>query len=230
MRARGLCGGRAFLREKKRMKTRYPIEVGIFVGLLVLLNLPIEGWRENLVLLPEAVRAGEVWRLAMFAWAHVSLYHLLLDASAFIFLYQSLRCSAPRRLLHLGVGILMSGLLPIALDPRIESIGLCGMSGVAHGLMLICGLEAASQADKKSKWLGLALFAAGLGKTILEQVTGNVLFANQHLGNVGTPIAACHFGGAVGALLSFGATHYFSARARNSLGDIFSLSRKTLLR
>lgn len=185
------------------MKARYPIEIGIFIGLLVALNFPIsEAWRANFILLPEALRGGEYWRLLTFPWVHISFYHLALDASAFIFLYQSLRSRTFARLQHLILCALFSGLIPLLVDPRIETLGLCGLSGVAHGLIFVCAFEAASRSDKRSQQLGLVLFAAALAKTIFEQVTGNVLFADQHFGNVGTPIASCHFGGAIGAIIS----------------------------
>ena len=184
------------------MKTRYPIEAGIFLGLLILLNTPFsDAWKSNFILTPGGLALGEYWRLLTFPWVHVSFYHLALDASAFILLYQSLRCGVRFRLQHLLWCAVFSGIAPLLLDPRIESIGLCGLSGVAHGLMLLCGLEAASQADKKSKWLGVTLFGGALAKTLFEQFSGNPFFAN-HLGNVGTPIAACHLGGMLGALFS----------------------------
>jgi hypothetical protein len=39
--------------------------------------------------------------------------------------------------------------------------------------------------------------------SICEAVTGDVLFASWHLGSLGTPVAECHAGGVLGALLAW---------------------------
>src|SRR5688572_15031172 len=97
--ARPFRGPRFFIGQRQ-MKTRF--EIGIFIGLLILLNIPFsEGWKSNFTLFPQALESGEWWRLLTFPWVHISFYHLLLDASAFILLYQTLRCSFRLRLQHL---------------------------------------------------------------------------------------------------------------------------------
>ena len=49
--------------------------------------------------------------------------------------------------------------------------------------------------------LGLASLALVVGKSGFEAVTGRIPFAWLHLGWVGFPIAVCHAGGVLGALL-----------------------------
>jgi rhomboid family GlyGly-CTERM serine protease len=184
---------------------KYKKEIFGIALLLSLLNLPVlfGEFSRTFILQPNELLAGEWWRLLTFPWVHISMYHLALDASAFIFLYQTLRAGFKIRLQHLLLCILGSGVVPLLLDPRLATIGLCGLSGVAHGLMLICALEAASESDKAQRLVAASMFLVVLGKTIFEQITGDVMFAAHHLGNVGTPIASCHFGGLIGALLSF---------------------------
>jgi len=54
--------------------------------------------------------------------------------------------------------------------------------------------------DKLSRWAGMLCFAGVVAKSVLEAVSGNVIFSSWHLGSLGTPIAACHAGGILGAL------------------------------
>jgi rhomboid family GlyGly-CTERM serine protease len=177
------------------MKPKYPIETGIFVGLLVSLNLMSPA---SIALTPAALFGGEIWRWFTFPWAHLSFYHLVLDATAFLCLYNQLRCGTGARLLHLGFCILLSGLMPIALEPRLDIIGLRGLSGVAHGFLVITAIESISEGSR----FGLVMLAGVLAKSVFEQLSGTVLFAEYHLGNVGVPVPSCHLGGAIGGLLS----------------------------
>jgi hypothetical protein len=189
------------------MKLKYPVEFLVFVLSLIIFNFTPAARSAAYYLFPSALFDGEISRWLTFAWKHNSVYHLILDATAFLFLYESLRCRLAGRLLHLVSCIFFSGLIPIIMDPRVAQLGLCGLSGVAHGLMLIWAFESAEQTDKRSRIAASVLFLGVLGKTTFEQVTGQVLFADHHLGNVGVPIASCHFGGIVGAILSYSILH-----------------------
>ena len=64
-----------------------------FAILLVLLNLPLltGGFAGFFAFLPDAVWAGEWWRLVTPPFVHVSPYHLLLDAAACFTAYAELR-------------------------------------------------------------------------------------------------------------------------------------------
>jgi hypothetical protein len=72
-------------------------------------------------------------------------------------------------------------------------IGLCGLSGVAHGLMVVAMTEHASDESKAIRCLAKAFAAAVTAKALYEFAFGTALFS--HMGNVGTPIPACHLGG-----------------------------------
>src|SRR5262245_56517150 len=126
------------------MRLNYPIESAVFLLLLAVFNVPGLLEPAAVALFPSALSHGEVWRWFTYPWAHVSIYHLVLDATAFFFLYDMLRGSAPVRLFHLVCSILFSGLFPVLLDSRLESIGLRGLSGVAHGLMMVIALQGIS--------------------------------------------------------------------------------------
>jgi len=196
------------------MLFKYPIEIACFAALLIAFNIVSPADPLAFHLKPTALFDGELWRWFSFTWKHNSHYHLVLDASAFIFLYQTLRCNLPARLTHLISCILFSGLIPLLIDPRLSTIGLAGLSGVAHGLMLVCALESAEQPHRHSRLLGIALFTVLILTTMFEQTTGHVLFADQHLGNVGIPIASCHYGGLIGAVLSYSFLPFLKVRLR----------------
>jgi rhomboid family GlyGly-CTERM serine protease len=184
------------------MKFRF--ETIVFTGLLLMLNLPLltGNFSTQFILLPDRVLEGEWWRLLTFVWVHNSLYHLIMDASAFLLLYAGLRAPTPARLLQLAACVLFSGLVPWGMDDQVKSIGLCGLSGVAHGLMIISAFEILAGGTKSDQVAGSLMLIGVLGKAIYEQITGTVLFAQWHLGFVGVPIPSCHFGGVIGGLLA----------------------------
>ncbi|HEX7859696.1 MAG TPA: rhombosortase [Verrucomicrobiae bacterium] len=192
------------------MKPKHPIETAVFVLLLVAFNCWIAP--ASSALFPAELRSGELWRLFTYPWAHISAYHLLLDAAAFLCLYDMLRCKAPTRLFHLCSCILFSGLVPVLLDPRLPTVGLRGLSGVAHGLVIVTSLEAVRSKTKSERYFGWIILAGVCAKCLVELATGTVLFANYHLGNVGIPIPTCHVGGALGGLISYGLVALAGAR------------------
>jgi hypothetical protein len=88
-------------------------------------------------------------------------------------------------------------------EPEIATLGLRGLSGVAHGLMAVVCLQRISSSSRDSnEFLAYIAVLAGLvAKCLFESLTGNALLASWHLGNVGTPIAVCHAGGLLGGLM-----------------------------
>jgi len=179
-------------------------ELAAFAALLAVLNIPLlaGGSPGRFNLDPAALAAGEWWRWLTFPWAHVSPYHLLVDAAAFLTLWAGLRAPLSTRCRHLALTAFFSGAVPLLLDRRVQELGLGGLSGVAHGLMLLAALEAAARPEKEKRALGVLYFAVVLCKTLFEQFSGQVLFAQLHPGSIGTPIPACHLGGLIGALAS----------------------------
>ena len=138
-------------------------------------------------------------------FVHVSWYHLLLDAGAFLVLYASLEDgSAWKRGLYLmasGAGSLLAALFA---SPEISSAGLCGLSGIAHGLMAICALEMMGSAeDPRLWWAGLTCLTLVVAKSIFEALAGHCLFSSLHFGMLGSPQTACHAGGALGGILGY---------------------------
>ena len=180
-------------------------ELWFFAGLILLLNLPLLNgtWASDFAFSPGLVRRGEWWRVLTFPFVHVSIYHLLLDAAAFFLLYSGLRePKRSNRLAFVFASALGSLAVSLFAAPQIYSVGLCGLSGVAHGLMAISALEMIqSQNDKKLVWAGTISFLFVTGKAAWEAITGQVVFSQFHFGNLGTPIAVCHAGGILGALV-----------------------------
>jgi rhomboid family GlyGly-CTERM serine protease len=153
-----------------------------------------------LALLPGKLTAGEVWRWLTHAFAHLSWYHLFVDASAFLMLYQALgHWRASRRAAATLTTILGSAIAALT-DPRLGEIGLCGLSGCAHGLMALVAMDGLESKDTRHRgFASLALVLVVL-KCVVEAATGGAVFAELHLGSVGVPIVACHAGGVIAAL------------------------------
>lgn len=193
---------KTWLGNLKLDSIHHKAELGCFIVILAVLNTPFFFPAESFALHPSALSGHESWRFATFAWAHISPYHLVLDATAFLCLYEKLQGRLGERLQHLAICILGSGLLPILIDSRLEEIGLRGLSGVAHGLMIVGAREAMRDRAPTVRAFGILTFTGVIAKCALEQLTGTVLFSQWHLGNVGIPIPSCHVGGALGGLLS----------------------------
>ncbi|HTD67814.1 MAG TPA: rhombosortase [Candidatus Limnocylindria bacterium] len=182
------------------------VELIVFAILLAIANAPLlsREWNEQLVFFPDRVANGEWWRIVTHPFVHVSWYHLLLDGAAFLMLFAELRHWSPFARLN-AVGASAFGSLAAALtSPAVSSIGFCGLSGVAHGLMAITAIEMIRRAGAWEQRAGWCSLAVVLGKAALEAATGNVVLASLHFGLMGVPIAVCHAGGVIGGLVMYG--------------------------
>lgn len=179
------------------------LEISVFIAMLIAANFTLIFGQacEPLVFFPAQVAAGEWWRILTFPLVHVSAYHLILDAGAFVFLYHGLmETSAIKRL-----GIIAAcaaGSLGVSLISSPLTNGLCGLSGIAHGLMAISAIELIRTPDKNLQRAGITCLLVVVLKGMVEALSGQVLFENLHLGHVASPVAACHAGGILGGLLS----------------------------
>ena len=176
----------------------------LLLALVVGFNLHLAGigaadWK---VFLPSAFADGQWWRLVTYPFVHVSWYHLLLDAGAFFLLYAELN---GRKISHKWFCLMSCtfGSLVAALvaAPQVESLGLVGLSGTAHGLMAFNGLEMmCSPSERRAGRLVFWLVAA---KSLWEAVNGQVIFGFMHMGACGTPQAVCHLGGVIGGIVAY---------------------------
>jgi rhomboid family GlyGly-CTERM serine protease len=178
-----------------------------FIALLAVFNAPVlrGSWCHSMVFLPGAVEGGEWWRLFTHPFVHVSWYHLLLDGAAFLALYHSLvEGSVCRRLLYVLAAGAGSLLVSWAVAPGISTSGLCGLSGIAHGLTAVSALEAVvGQAPGSTeRRVGLICFLLVAGKAALEALSGHMFFTFLHFGLMGEPVAVAHAGGVIGGLLA----------------------------
>ena len=190
------------------------IELVAIVLIIALLNLPLLAgtFSTEFIFHPGAVEAGEWWRVFTHPFVHVSRYHLTLDAAAFFLAYVELRQRPFRRRLLLilaaGGGSLLAALL---FSTAVQTLGLCGLSGIAHGLTAVVSLDILRrETDRLVRWGAIACFIIVVGKCLVEAITGHVVFESWHLGSLGTPIAVCHAGGVLGALAAW---LYFDLRS-----------------
>lgn len=181
-------------------------ELLLFTLLIALFNWPIltGGYAGSLVFVPAAVTAGEWWRLLTHPWVHVTWYHLLLDGAAFLLLYQGLSEPSLNRRLAYVVGGGAGGLLiSWWASPGINEAGLCGLSGIAHGLMAVSALELviSQPAGSPPARFGWITFLLVVGKAAVEALSGRMAFSFLHFGLMGNPVAVSHAGGVLGGLL-----------------------------
>lgn len=182
-----------------------PPECLVWVGLLVFCNLPFGGVSPvaRWTFLPDLVAAGEWWRVITFPFVHVSGYHLLLDAGAFLGLYAMWEeRSAWRRVGLVGASCLGS-LAGAACVADFAQLGLCGLSGPAHGLAVLVALESirAESRGRRARFAGWTVLLVVVAKSVAEAFSGQVIFGGFHPGSVGVPNPVCHAGGVAGALL-----------------------------
>jgi rhomboid family GlyGly-CTERM serine protease len=195
----------AFARIRRWLPQRP--EILIVAALLVAFSGPMlfGSIFQNLIFRPGAVLEGEWWRIVTHPFVHVTWYHLLLDASAFFLLYNSLlEARVTHRLAFVIAGAAGSLLLSWLTAPAIATAGLCGLSGIAHGLMAVSAVEMMrGQPWRSPEWrIGAFTFALVVGKAAYEAVTGHILFGFLYFGLVGDPVAVSHAGGIVGGLLA----------------------------
>ncbi|HWI56938.1 MAG TPA: hypothetical protein VNZ22_06915 [Bacillota bacterium] len=135
---------------------------------------------------------------------HVTWYHLLLDGSAFLLLYHSLvESSLGRRLAYVCAGA--AGSLLFSWATASSAIGLCGLSGIAHGLMAVSALELliSQTSHSAERRVGWASFGFVVAKAAFEALSGRMFFAFLDFVLLGSPVAVSHAGGIVGGLLAF---------------------------
>lgn len=181
------------------------VEHAFWIGLLVLANLGLfigNNPSVNLTFKPEAVAAGEWWRIFASPFVHVSRYHLLMDGTAFLLVYAGLEERRwSRRLTMALCSAAGSLLLPLSIAPELNRIGLCGLSGAAHGLTAASSLEMLQHRQQRK--VGSIIMAALFLKTIWEMWSGIVFLQFLHFGDIGQPIVATHAGGVLGGVAGF---------------------------
>jgi rhomboid family GlyGly-CTERM serine protease len=185
----------AFLRQKP--------EFIFFVALILVFNVPIlfgEVW-SSAVFQTTSVTNGEWWRVFTHPFVHLTWYHLLLDGTAFLSLYWSLLESRIFVRLAYVIASAVGSLASCLASPGLLENGLCGLSGIAHGLMAISAIEmlGGDKAERQFGWISLMLV---VGKGIFEAITGKMFFGFLDFGLLGTPVAVSHAGGIVGGLVA----------------------------
>jgi rhomboid family GlyGly-CTERM serine protease len=183
-------------------------ELLVLAAALVAFNLPLAGGRfaESMIFLPDRVMAGEWWRVLAHPFVHLTWYHFLLDAGAFLLLYGGME--EPKRLkriahvLACAIGSLAVSLLA---SPTVHARGLCGLSGVAHGLMAISALESVQSDARAGRFCraGVIGFGVVVLKSIIEVLCGHVFFETFHFGMMGLPVPESHAGGVLSGIVAF---------------------------
>lgn len=183
------------------------VEQIFWLLLLLACNYPLlQGHvAERLVFHPQLVSKGEWQSIFLSPFTHLSWYHLGLDAAAFLLLWNGLRenrCWG--RYIYLSGCWAGSLALPLLVSADIFSRGLCGLSGIAHGLFAVTALELIfdRQGDNSST-LGKTLLIGLVIKVVVEIICGGETMSALHFGDVGVPIVTSHLGGVIGGGMAF---------------------------
>ncbi len=200
------------------------LDVMILAILIILLNLHLlgKGSIHSLIFLPGAVESGEWWRLLSHPFVHITWYHLFLDAGAFLLLYAGLE---DKKIFHRLAHVLICGAFSLSsawvFSTAINHIGLCGLSGIAHGLMAVSALEMmrAGSRDGPNFKIGVIGLALVIVKSIYEIIIGDTLFSFLQFGLCGTPLVACHAGGVIGGIISFGVIEWINKNKNATLSS-----------
>ncbi len=182
----------------------YSPDIFAMMMLLIAANLHLMTGSSDtsLVFMPNDAYQGEYWRYITHPFVHLSWYHLMLDASAFFILYSGLAEQAIIiRLFYVLISGAFSLNFALWFAPETQTYGLCGLSGIAHGLMAISSLE--MMREKETFNIGAVSLIALIAKSIYEVITGQVFFEFLYFGLCGTPIIACHTGGLVGGIAGY---------------------------
>jgi hypothetical protein len=94
--------------------------------------------------------------------------------------------------------------------------GICGLSGVGHGLMAGTAVLSLRGDDAAGRHVGLALLCVVSVKAVVEAATGRLFLDLVHLGDLGRPNLLCHLGGVIGGAVTALAVSARVASARPS--------------
>src|SRR5439155_23607198 len=117
-----------------------------------------------------------------------------------------------------GAGSLLASLWSA---PIVQTHGLCGLSGIAHGLMAITSLDQMTgPTDKTIRRAGAVTFIIVVTKSIIEAFTGRIVFESLHFGALGSPVAVCHAGGVLAGLDAWMITQWLPTRLASRTASV----------
>jgi rhomboid family GlyGly-CTERM serine protease len=177
-------------------------EIFVFIALIAIFSgttLVGACW-QSMAFQRDAVAHGQWWRVLTHPFVHLTWYHLLLDATAFITLFAGLLDKSLLRRLGFVLGGAAGSLIFSCSAFTSPQQTLCGLSGIAHGLMAVSALEMTASNDSGLKRLGWISFGLVVVKAAFEAGTGRMFFAFLDFGLLGDPVAVSHAGGVIGSL------------------------------
>lgn len=199
--------GFMFMENKNKSKYTDSIhffpEIWAYIAMIVLCNIHVitGNLPKELVFYPNLHNSKAFMSIFTHPFVHVSWYHLLLDGTGFFIVYTGLHQTRMiTRLIYVIFCCAGSLILPLWYSTFKLTYGLCGLSGIAHGLMAISALEMIKGKTIKT---GVICLAIVFTKSIIEAVSGNVLFSFLHFGLMGLPVASTHLGGVLGGCFAY---------------------------
>jgi hypothetical protein len=192
---------------------------------IALANLPLVWGGLNTNWILRGAPGNGVTSVLLHPLVHVSWYHLALDAGAFLALYAVLSDLRLRDRLFCLAACAAGSALGALLDPAFQSNGLCGVSGIAHGLLAaVTWREAFRGATPALRRAAVCVLVGVAGKALLEAIAGQGLFTAWHLGQVGVPNRTCHLGGIIAGSLAAWAILGFTPKRHSSDNDAMAVA------
>jgi membrane associated rhomboid family serine protease len=187
------------------------------VVILAAINGPLftGGNTDFWALYPQAVAHGQWWRVVTNDFAHNNLVHLSVVGLLFWIVYLGLVERRPLiRLAYVFLSAAGSNLAAMLFASTAATTGMCGLSGVLHGLLGIWGLERLTSPRYSPAWraVGGAVLSLTAGKLLFEQMSGWSLYALLHLDGMGAPAVSCHLGGLLAGVLAFACFRFAASR------------------
>lgn len=213
-------------KTKYAASMRFFPEIWAYAAMILICNIHIitGNLPNELVFFPNLHGSKAFLSIATHPFVHVSWYHLLLDGAGFFIVYAGLH--QPKMMIRLAYVLFCcigSVVLPLWCSSKL-AYGLCGLSGIAHGLMAVSALE---MSKGKTLKVGILCLVVVVTKSIIEAVTGKVIFSFLHFGLMGLPVASTHLGGVLGGCIAYGIFHgakiinSFSSTSERWDGSVF---------
>lgn len=176
----------------------------VFFGIcIIILNVHLLGWFsiEPLLLSSQSFHKGMWWQFITHPFTHVSWYHLVIDAAAFICVYAGMKERRMSIRIIYFLACAAGSVIAVFMSASFYNYGYCGLSGVGHGILAINALELLVSQEKAERTAGKVAVGILLVKSAVEVFTGVPLFASLHIGDIGIALVESHIGGIAAGII-----------------------------
>jgi membrane associated rhomboid family serine protease len=145
------------------------------------------------------------WQIFTFVFAHITIFHFLIDVIPFLMLYIFLdEKNSFWRVLYFLIIWLGNIIAVLFFKHPTDIASIRGLSGITYGFIIITTLELIfNRKDRTIKIIGALSFLFMLGLVSYEMIYQTFPFQFLLLGSVGIPVFICHLAGVISAIFIF---------------------------